>query len=58
MIKTVITIEYEGYVSSKDLGDLFMMASEKADFSNFIVKRPPGINKIIYSCKKEDKLIK
>lgn len=58
MIKTIITIEYEGYVSLKDMGHLLMIASEKENFLNFTLKRPPGANNIIYSCKKEDKLIK
>lgn len=51
MIKTVITIEYEGFLSNQDLGKLLMIAASYDNFKYLEVK--DGGGKATYSCKKE-----
>ena len=51
MIKTTITIEYEGFISSQELGRLLMLASSFEAFNFLEVNQPGGIS--TYSCKKK-----
>lgn len=51
MIKTTITIEYDGFLSSKDLGRLLILASSYEYFNFLEVKQPGSIS--TYSCKKQ-----
>lgn len=51
MIKTIITIEYDGFLSRKDLGQLLILASSYENFHFLEVKQPGSTD--TYSCKKE-----
>jgi hypothetical protein len=51
MIKTKITIEYDGFLLNKELGNLLILASSYEKFSFLEVKQPGSV--ATYSCKKE-----
>jgi hypothetical protein len=51
MIKTIISIEYDGFLTRKDLGQLLILASSYERFRFLEVKQPGSTD--TYSCKKE-----